>query len=61
MGLIGANGAGKSTTLNAVMGLAPTSAGDIRLGADRSAGALRSGRAQRDRARARGPPHLLGA
>jgi len=32
VGLIGANGAGKSTTLNAVMGLVPTSAGDIRLG-----------------------------
>jgi len=32
VGLIGANGAGKSTTLNAVMGLVPASGGDIRLG-----------------------------
>jgi branched-chain amino acid transport system ATP-binding protein len=32
VGLIGANGAGKSSTLHAIMGVAPVTAGDIRLG-----------------------------
>jgi branched-chain amino acid transport system ATP-binding protein len=32
VGLIGANGAGKSSTLHAIMGIAPVSAGDIMLG-----------------------------
>jgi branched-chain amino acid transport system ATP-binding protein len=32
VGLIGANGAGKSSTLHAIMGIAPVTAGDIRLG-----------------------------
>jgi branched-chain amino acid transport system ATP-binding protein len=32
VGLIGANGAGKSSTLHAIMGVAPVSGGDIRLG-----------------------------
>jgi branched-chain amino acid transport system ATP-binding protein len=32
VGLIGANGAGKSSTLHAIMGLAPVTGGDIRLG-----------------------------
>jgi branched-chain amino acid transport system ATP-binding protein len=32
VGLIGANGAGKSSTLHAIMGLAPVAGGDIRLG-----------------------------
>jgi branched-chain amino acid transport system ATP-binding protein len=32
VGLIGANGAGKSSTLHAIMGIAPWSGGDIRLG-----------------------------
>jgi branched-chain amino acid transport system ATP-binding protein len=32
VGLIGANGAGKSSTLHAIMGIAPVSAGDIKLG-----------------------------
>jgi branched-chain amino acid transport system ATP-binding protein len=31
VGLIGANGAGKSTTLHAIMGLVPPQAGDVRL------------------------------
>ena len=31
VGLIGANGAGKSTTLHAIMGLVPAQAGDVRL------------------------------
>ena len=31
VGLIGANGAGKSSTLHAVMGLVPAAAGDVRL------------------------------
>jgi branched-chain amino acid transport system ATP-binding protein len=31
VGLIGANGAGKSSTLHAIMGIAPVTAGDIRL------------------------------
>jgi branched-chain amino acid transport system ATP-binding protein len=46
VGLIGANGAGKSSTLHAIMGVAPVTAGDVRLG-DRS---LR-GRAPEDVAR----------
>jgi branched-chain amino acid transport system ATP-binding protein len=33
VGLIGANGAGKSSTLHAIMGIAPVTGGDIRLGA----------------------------
>ena len=32
VGLIGANGAGKSSTLHAIMGMAPVAAGDIRIG-----------------------------
>jgi branched-chain amino acid transport system ATP-binding protein len=32
VGLIGANGAGKSSTLHAIMGVAPITGGDIRLG-----------------------------
>src|SRR3954471_10537777 len=32
VGLIGANGAGKSSTLHAIMGIAPWTGGDIRLG-----------------------------
>ena len=32
VGLIGANGAGKSSTLHAIMGIAPWSGGDVRLG-----------------------------
>jgi branched-chain amino acid transport system ATP-binding protein len=32
VGLIGANGAGKSSTLHAIMGLAPIAGGDVRLG-----------------------------
>jgi branched-chain amino acid transport system ATP-binding protein len=32
VGLIGANGAGKSSTLHAIMGVAPVAGGDIRLG-----------------------------
>ncbi len=32
VGLIGANGAGKSSTLHAIMGAAPVSEGDVRLG-----------------------------
>jgi branched-chain amino acid transport system ATP-binding protein len=32
VGLIGANGAGKSSTLHAIMGVAPVTGGDIRLG-----------------------------
>jgi branched-chain amino acid transport system ATP-binding protein len=32
VGLIGANGAGKSSTLHAIMGVAPVNGGDIRLG-----------------------------
>jgi branched-chain amino acid transport system ATP-binding protein len=35
VGLIGANGAGKSSTLHAIMGAAPVTGGDVRLG-DRS-------------------------
>jgi branched-chain amino acid transport system ATP-binding protein len=46
VGLIGANGAGKSSTLHAIMGVAPVTGGDVRLG-DRS---LR-GRAPEDVAR----------
>jgi branched-chain amino acid transport system ATP-binding protein len=34
VGLIGANGAGKSSTLHAIMGLAPVAGGDIRLGGE---------------------------
>jgi branched-chain amino acid transport system ATP-binding protein len=34
VGLIGANGAGKSSTLHAIMGLAPASGGTIRLGSN---------------------------
>jgi branched-chain amino acid transport system ATP-binding protein len=33
VGLIGANGAGKSSTLHAIMGMAPVAGGDIRIGA----------------------------
>ena len=32
VGLIGANGAGKSSTLHAIMGVAPVVGGDVRLG-----------------------------
>jgi branched-chain amino acid transport system ATP-binding protein len=32
VGLIGANGAGKSSTLHAIMGIAPVTGGDVRLG-----------------------------
>jgi branched-chain amino acid transport system ATP-binding protein len=32
VGLIGANGAGKSSTLHAIMGVAPVAGGDVRLG-----------------------------
>src|ERR1700692_2151479 len=32
VGLVGANGAGKSSTLHAIMGLAPVTGGDVRLG-----------------------------
>src|ERR1700741_4935893 len=32
VGLIGANGAGKSSTLHAIMGVAPISSGDVTLG-----------------------------
>ncbi len=46
VGLIGANGAGKSSTLHAIMGVAPTTGGDVRLGAE----SLR-GRAPEDVAR----------
>jgi branched-chain amino acid transport system ATP-binding protein len=46
VGLIGANGAGKSSTLHAIMGVAPVTGGDVRLG-DKS---LR-GRAPEDVAR----------
>jgi branched-chain amino acid transport system ATP-binding protein len=46
VGLIGANGAGKSSTLHAIMGVAPVTGGDVRLGAD----SLR-GRAPEDVAR----------
>ncbi|HEX4679704.1 MAG TPA: ABC transporter ATP-binding protein [Gaiellaceae bacterium] len=34
VGLIGANGAGKSSTLHAIMGLAPIAGGDVRLGGE---------------------------
>jgi branched-chain amino acid transport system ATP-binding protein len=34
VGLIGANGAGKSSTLHAIMGLAPVAGGDVRLGGE---------------------------
>jgi branched-chain amino acid transport system ATP-binding protein len=34
VGLIGANGAGKSSTLHAIMGVAPVTGGDVRLGPD---------------------------
>ncbi|MBA3843809.1 MAG: ABC transporter ATP-binding protein [Actinobacteria bacterium] len=47
VGLIGANGAGKSSTLHAIMGLAPVSAGDVLL-----AGASMRGRRPEDVARA---------
>jgi branched-chain amino acid transport system ATP-binding protein len=40
VGLIGANGAGKSSTLHAIMGLAPATGGDVRLG-DQSLRGLR--------------------
>jgi branched-chain amino acid transport system ATP-binding protein len=46
VGLIGANGAGKSSTLHAIMGVAPVTGGDVRLGAE----SLR-GRAPEDVAR----------
>ena len=38
VGLIGANGAGKSSTLHAIMGLVPASGGSIRLGSDSLSG-----------------------
>jgi branched-chain amino acid transport system ATP-binding protein len=47
VGLIGANGAGKSSTLHAVMGLAPVAGGDVSLG-----GRSLRGRAPEDVARA---------
>jgi branched-chain amino acid transport system ATP-binding protein len=47
VGLIGPNGAGKSSTLHAIMGLAPVTAGDVRL-----AGASQRGRRPEDVARA---------
>ena len=34
VGLIGANGAGKSSTLHAIMGIAPVTGGDVRLGGE---------------------------
>ena len=46
VGLIGPNGAGKSSTLHAIMGVAPVTAGDIRLG-----GVSLSGRRPEDVAR----------
>jgi branched-chain amino acid transport system ATP-binding protein len=46
VGLIGANGAGKSSTLHAIMGVAPITGGDVRLGGE----SLR-GRAPEDVAR----------
>ena len=46
VGLIGANGAGKSSTLHAIMGVAPVTGGDVRLGGE----SLR-GRAPEDVAR----------
>jgi branched-chain amino acid transport system ATP-binding protein len=46
VGLIGANGAGKSSTLHAIMGVAPVTGGDVRLG-----GASLRGRAPENVAR----------
>ena len=46
VGLIGANGAGKSSTLHAIMGVAPVTGGDVRLG-----GKSLRGRAPEDVAR----------
>jgi branched-chain amino acid transport system ATP-binding protein len=46
VGLIGANGAGKSSTLHAIMGVAPITGGDVRLG-----GASLRGRAPENVAR----------
>ena len=59
VGLIGANGAGKSSTLHAIMGVAPVAGGDVRLGGASLLGRGAGGhRPQRDRARARRPAHL---
>ena len=53
VGLIGANGAGKSSTLHAIMGVAPAT-GDVRLGERLAARPPPRGRrARRGRARAR--------
>ena len=59
VGLIGANGAGKSSTLHAIMGVAPVTGGDIRLG-DASLRGRRPEDVARDgvRARAGGQAHL---
>src|SRR6185312_10965764 len=46
VGLIGANGAGKSSTLHAIMGVAPVTGGDVKLG-----GASLRGRRPEDIAR----------
>ena len=60
--LIGANGAGKSSTLHAIMGVAPISAAATCGSAARPcAAAARGHRPLRDRARAGGAPHLRGA
>ncbi|MGY4486953.1 ABC-type branched-subunit amino acid transport system ATPase component [Bradyrhizobium sp. LM3.2] len=62
MALLGRNGAGKSTTMKAIMGLAPPRRGQISL-----RGAVISGRkphhiaARRPRFRAGGPPDFPGA
>ena len=43
VGLIGANGAGKSSTLHAIMGVAPVVGGDVRLGGESLARACTRG------------------
>src|SRR5882724_8334820 len=48
VGLIGANGAGKSSTLHAIMGVAPIVGGDVRLGGE----TLRGRRRAQERVRA---------
>ena len=54
--LVGANGAGKSSMINAVIGLVPTAAGRIRIQGSRPwAAFLRPPRAYRNRLLARGP------